>query len=91
MHTHRKKMLCLLSYEQYEKLDSSYIIVCSTFIFLFMFSSTFVCPTELIAFSERAQEFAGIDCQVLGVSTDSEFSHLAWINTPRKVGDCFVT
>ncbi|CAB3227555.1 unnamed protein product [Arctia plantaginis] len=47
---------------------------------------TFVCPTELIAFSDRAQEFAGIDCQVLGVSTDSEFSHLAWINTPRKDG-----
>lgn len=49
------------------------------------FFSTFVCPTELIAFSERAPDFANIDCQVLGVSTDSEFSHLAWVNTPRKV------
>ncbi|XP_049880851.1 peroxiredoxin-2-like [Pectinophora gossypiella] len=47
---------------------------------------TFVCPTELIAFSERASDFANIGCQVLGVSTDSEFSHLAWINTPRKDG-----
>ncbi|CAH2248839.1 peroxiredoxin-2-like [Pararge aegeria] len=47
---------------------------------------TFVCPTELIAYSEKAKEFAGIDCQVIGVSTDSEFSHLAWINTPRKDG-----
>ncbi|XP_050684909.1 peroxiredoxin-2-like [Leptidea sinapis] len=47
---------------------------------------TFVCPTELIAYSERAKDFASIDCQVLGVSTDSEFSHLAWINTPRKDG-----
>ncbi|XP_061723172.1 peroxiredoxin-2-like [Cydia pomonella] len=47
---------------------------------------TFVCPTELIAFSDRSKDFANIDCQVLGVSTDSEFSHLAWINTPRKDG-----
>ncbi|KAJ2940590.1 hypothetical protein O0L34_g6531 [Tuta absoluta] len=47
---------------------------------------TFVCPTELIAFSERASDFANIGCQVIGVSTDSEFSHLAWINTPRKDG-----
>ncbi|XP_052745021.1 peroxiredoxin-2-like [Bicyclus anynana] len=47
---------------------------------------TFVCPTELIAYSDRAKEFAGIDCQVIGVSTDSEFSHLAWTNTPRKDG-----
>ncbi|KAL0860924.1 hypothetical protein ABMA27_009456 [Loxostege sticticalis] len=47
---------------------------------------TFVCPTELIAFSDRAKEFANIGCQVIGVSTDSEFSHLAWINTPRKDG-----
>nr|XP_049704971.1 peroxiredoxin-2-like [Helicoverpa armigera] len=47
---------------------------------------TFVCPTELIAFSDRAKEFESIDCQVIGVSTDSEFSHLAWTNTPRKDG-----
>ncbi|XP_026323215.1 peroxiredoxin-2-like [Hyposmocoma kahamanoa] len=47
---------------------------------------TFVCPTELIAFSERASDFANIGCQVIGVSTDSEFSHLAWVNTPRKDG-----
>ncbi|CAH2097042.1 unnamed protein product [Euphydryas editha] len=47
---------------------------------------TFVCPTELIAYSDKAKEFASIDCQVIGVSTDSEFSHLAWINTPRKDG-----
>ncbi|XP_045539898.1 peroxiredoxin-2 [Papilio machaon] len=47
---------------------------------------TFVCPTELIAFSERSKEFDNIQCQVIGVSTDSEFSHLAWTNTPRKDG-----
>ena len=47
--------------------------------------STFVCPTELIAFSERIAEFQKLDCEVVGVSTDSHFSHLAWNNMPRKV------
>lgn len=55
-------------------------------LFFYPLDFTFVCPTELIAFSDKAKDFAGIDCQVIGVSTDSEFSHLAWINTPRKDG-----
>lgn len=48
--------------------------------------STFVCPTEIIAYSDRAAEFRNIGCEVIGCSTDSEFSHLAWINQPRKQG-----
>ncbi|CAG9138578.1 unnamed protein product [Plutella xylostella] len=55
-------------------------------LFFYPLDFTFVCPTELIAFSDKAKEFASIDCQVIGVSTDSEFSHLAWTNTPRKDG-----
>ncbi|XP_013185136.1 peroxiredoxin-2 [Amyelois transitella] len=55
-------------------------------LFFYPLDFTFVCPTELIAFSDKAREFENIDCQVIGVSTDSEFSHLAWINTPRKDG-----
>jgi len=47
---------------------------------------TFVCPTEIIAFSDSAAEFAKLNTQVIGCSTDSHFSHLAWINTPRKEG-----
>ena len=74
---------------------------------------TFVCPTEILAFSERVKEFEALDTVVIGASTDSgkfklkkrrererkgkytkqknamiflEFSHLAWINTPRKQG-----
>ena len=47
---------------------------------------TFVCPTEIIAFSERAAEFRKENCEVIAVSTDSEFSHLAWINTSREAG-----
>uniref|UniRef100_A0AAZ3RWJ4 Peroxiredoxin-1 n=1 Tax=Oncorhynchus tshawytscha TaxID=74940 RepID=A0AAZ3RWJ4_ONCTS len=47
---------------------------------------TFVCPTEIVAFSDQAEEFHKIGCEVIGASTDSHFSHLAWINTPRKQG-----
>ena len=47
--------------------------------------STFVCPTEIIAFSDRINEFKAINAEVLAVSVDSHFSHLAWANTPRKV------
>jgi len=47
---------------------------------------TFVCPTELIAFSDRLDEFKKLDAEVIGVSTDSHFSHLAWTKQPRKQG-----
>lgn len=44
---------------------------------------TFVCPTELTAFSDRIEELEGIGAEVLGVSTDSVHSHRAWVKTPR--------
>jgi peroxiredoxin (alkyl hydroperoxide reductase subunit C) len=43
-------------------------------------------PTEITAFSDRYAEFKAIDTEVLGVSVDSQFSHLAWIQTDRKEG-----
>ncbi|KAL6432081.1 hypothetical protein ACFW04_006657 [Cataglyphis niger] len=55
-------------------------------LFFYPLDFTFVCPTEIIAFSEKISEFEGLNTQVIGVSTDSHFSHLAWINTPRKQG-----
>jgi len=54
--------------------------------FFFLFFSTFVCPTEIIAFSDRSDEFRKIGAEVVACSTDSHFCHLAWINTPRKEG-----
>ena len=48
--------------------------------------STFVCPTEIIAFSDRIKDFKSIGAEIVGVSTDSHFSHLAWVNTARKSG-----
>lgn len=55
-------------------------------LFFYPMDFTFVCPTEIIAFSDRAEEFRRINTEVIGVSTDSHFTHLAWINTPRKQG-----
>ena len=55
-------------------------------LFFYPLDFTFVCPTEIIAFSEKAEEFRKIGAEVVGVSIDSEFTHLAWINTPRKDG-----
>merc|ERR1712168_1738859 len=54
--------------------------------FFYPLDFTFVCPTEIIAFSDRVQEFRKINTEVVACSTDSHFSHLAWINTSRKQG-----
>jgi peroxiredoxin 2/4 len=55
-------------------------------LFFYPLDFTFVCPTEITAFSDRYDEFKAINTEVLGVSVDSEFSHLAWIQTDRKSG-----
>jgi peroxiredoxin (alkyl hydroperoxide reductase subunit C) len=47
---------------------------------------TFVCPTELTTFSDRYEDFEGIGAEIIGVSTDSVFSHRAWLQTPRDKG-----
>ena len=47
-------------------------------LFFYPLDFTFVCPTEIIAFSERADEFRKIGCELVACSTDSHFSHLAW-------------
>ncbi|MGD1902585.1 MAG: peroxiredoxin [Geitlerinemataceae cyanobacterium] len=55
-------------------------------LFFYPLDFTFVCPTEVTAFSDRYAEFSKIDTEILGVSVDSEFSHLTWIETDRKSG-----
>jgi peroxiredoxin (alkyl hydroperoxide reductase subunit C) len=55
-------------------------------LFFYPLDFTFVCPTEIIAFSDRVKDFAGANVQVLGVSVDSHFTHLAWRNTARADG-----
>ena len=55
-------------------------------LFFYPLDFTFVCPTEIIAFSEAAAEFEKLNVQLIGCSVDSQYSHFAWINTPRKEG-----
>lgn len=52
-------------------------------LFFYPLDFTFVCPTEIIAFSERAEDFRKLGCEVLGVSVDSQFTHLAWYELGR--------
>lgn len=55
-------------------------------LFFYPLDFTFVCPSELIAFDHRLEEFRNRDVEVIGVSIDSHFSHLAWKNTPINNG-----
>ncbi|HZP82035.1 MAG TPA: peroxiredoxin [Chthonomonadaceae bacterium] len=52
-------------------------------LFFYPLDFTFVCPTEITALSDRYEEFEELGADVLGVSTDSVYAHLAWMNTPR--------
>lgn len=47
---------------------------------------TFVCPTELLAFQEKLADFSALNTVVIGASTDSEFSHWKWLQTPLNQG-----
>jgi len=55
-------------------------------LFFYPLDFTFVCPTEILGFSDRIAEFRAKNTEVIGVSIDSHFSHLAWCNTPRTQG-----
>jgi peroxiredoxin 2/4 len=55
-------------------------------VFFWPLDFTFVCPSELIAFDHRLQEFQSRKVEVVGVSVDSQFTHNAWRNTPVKLG-----
>lgn len=55
-------------------------------LFFYPLDFTFVCPTEMHAFQEKLAAFEEKNVQVIGVSTDSWFSHLAWLDTPKSKG-----
>ncbi len=55
-------------------------------LFFWPLDFTFVCPTEIVAFSDAAKQFAERNTQLLGASIDSQFTHLAWTRTPRTEG-----
>ncbi|KAL3379372.1 hypothetical protein AABB24_000203 [Solanum stoloniferum] len=64
-----------------EYIGKKYVIL-----FFYPLDFTFVCPTEITAFSDRYEEFKNVNTEILGVSIDSVFSHLAWVQTDRKTG-----
>ena len=55
-------------------------------LFFYPLDFTFVCPTEITAFSDRYSDFSALNTEILGVSVDSKHCHLAWIQTPRNEG-----
>ena len=55
-------------------------------LFFYPLDFTFVCPSEIIAFSHRAKEFTDRGVNIIGVSVDSQFSHFAWRETPVEKG-----
>jgi len=55
-------------------------------IFFYPLDFTYVCPTELIAFDHRLEEFKKRNVEVIGISIDSVYTHLAWKNTPVDKG-----
>lgn len=61
--------------------DGKYVVL-----FFYPLDFTFVCPTEIIAFDEKLEEFKKRGAEVIGCSVDSKYSHLAWQKTPRAQG-----
>ena len=55
-------------------------------LFFYPLDFTFVCPSEIIAFDNRLKEFKDLGAEVIGVSVDSKFTHVAWKNTPVEKG-----
>lgn len=55
-------------------------------LFFYPLDFTFVCPTEIVAFNDYVKKFKELNTEVIAVSTDSKFSHLAWVKQPRNEG-----
>ena len=55
-------------------------------LFFYPLDFTFVCPSEIIAFDKKIDAFKEKNCEVIGASVDSHFSHMAWKNTPVNKG-----
>ena len=55
-------------------------------LFFYPLDFTFVCPTELHTFNEKLDAFRKLNTEVIGVSIDSHYSHVAWLNTPKDQG-----
>ena len=73
--------------EEFDKVIlSDYLHKKYVVLFFYPFNFTFICPTEITAFSDNFHKFAELNTEVLGVSVDSKYSHLAWLQTEREAG-----
>lgn len=72
--------------QEFKLIQSSDYIGKYVVLFFYPLDFTFVCPTEITAFSDLYDEFAKRNTEVLGVSVDSEYAHLAWLQTKRDDG-----
>ncbi|EGF81723.1 hypothetical protein BATDEDRAFT_86762 [Batrachochytrium dendrobatidis JAM81] len=72
--------------KEFKKLSSEDFLGKWLVLFFYPLDFTFVCPTEIISYSKAAEEFRKLNTEVVGVSVDSVYSHLAWIEQPRKLG-----
>ena len=64
-----------------EQFKGKYVVL-----FFYPLDFTFVCPTEIVQFSDKKAEFDKLDCQVIACSIDSHFSHKEWTKKDRKKG-----
>lgn len=55
-------------------------------LFFYPLDFTFVCPTEIVQFSDKAKDFRATNCEVVGVSIDSQFTHMEYTKKDRKKG-----
>jgi peroxiredoxin 2/4 len=55
-------------------------------LFFYPLDFTFVCPSEILAFDRALEQFKEKNCEILGVSVDSQYTHFAWRNTPVQSG-----
>lgn len=73
--------------QEFQKVDlSDYLNKKYVVLLFYPLNFTFVCPTEITAFSDEFEKFAQLNTEILGISVDSEYSHLAWLQTEREAG-----
>lgn len=72
--------------EKFEKVSLSNYRGKWLILFFYPFDFTFVCPTEIVSFSDSVETFRSINAEVVAISTDSHHTHLAWVKTPRNEG-----
>ncbi len=71
----------LEGFNLHQEIDQRYGVI-----FFYPMDFTFVCPTEILSLSSRAEMFKKLNCSVVGISVDSKWTHNAWRNTPPKMG-----